>query len=218
MFPTVLHPCMALAKRTRRIPNPSGRSCKVLYSAEACTDPSVPASLELRVAHPSHYQQCHTSCVVTLVMLQHNLVARKYKMKWHNGDFKRPAAAEHNEHETDLDFDSNVLETQLGGVSNSLQHEKVINTPEFPVVVQTLSPHNPTQLAKVEQSFEKASRSGNVFEAVAMMKKLSCCKCVFNVCDALHSEDLDCSCPSNFTGRNPQCTSPYNMTTKNQQS
>jgi hypothetical protein len=81
-------------------------------------------------------------------------------MKWHNGDFKRPAAAEHNEHETDLDFDSNVLETQLGGVSNSLQHEKVINTPEFPVVVQTLSPHNPTQLAKVEQSFEKASRSG----------------------------------------------------------
>jgi hypothetical protein len=92
--------------------------------------------------------------------VQHDLVARKYKMKWHNGDFKRPAAAKHNKHETDLDFDSNILATQLGGVSNSSQCKKVINAPEFPAVVQTPSPHNPTQLAKVEQSFEKASRSG----------------------------------------------------------
>jgi hypothetical protein len=59
-FPTVPHPCAALAKRTQRVPDPSGRSCKVLYSTEAHTDLSVPASLELCVAHPSHYRQCCT--------------------------------------------------------------------------------------------------------------------------------------------------------------
>jgi hypothetical protein len=59
-FLTVPHPCAALAKRTRRVPDPSGRSCKVLYSAEARMDLSVPASLELRVAHPSCSRQCRT--------------------------------------------------------------------------------------------------------------------------------------------------------------
>jgi hypothetical protein len=59
-FPTVPHARAALAKRTRRVPNPSGRPCKVLYSAEARADPSVPASSELRVAHPSRSRQCRT--------------------------------------------------------------------------------------------------------------------------------------------------------------
>jgi hypothetical protein len=53
VFPTVLHARAALAKRTQRVPDPSGHPCKVLYSAEAHADPSVPASSELRVAHPS---------------------------------------------------------------------------------------------------------------------------------------------------------------------
>ncbi|KAN0136092.1 hypothetical protein V8E53_005952 [Lactarius tabidus] len=59
-FPTVPHARAALAKRTRRVPDPSGRPCKVLYSAEARADPSVPASSELRVAHPSRSRQCRT--------------------------------------------------------------------------------------------------------------------------------------------------------------
>jgi hypothetical protein len=59
-FPTVPHARAALAKRTRRVPDPGGRPCKVLYSAEARADPSVPASSELRVAHPSRSRQCRT--------------------------------------------------------------------------------------------------------------------------------------------------------------
>jgi hypothetical protein len=61
--------------------------------------------------------------------VRHDLVTRKNKTKWGNRDIETPAAAEHNKHETDFEFNSNVLATQLGGVSNSSRGEKSINTP-----------------------------------------------------------------------------------------
>jgi hypothetical protein len=69
---------------------------------------------------------------------------------WHDRDVKMPTAAEHDEDERKFDFDPNVLAMQLGEVSNSLQHEKCINTPGFQAVAQPPSPHSPTWLAKGE--------------------------------------------------------------------
>jgi hypothetical protein len=79
----------------------------------------------------------------------HDLVMRKNKTKWGDRDIEMPATTEHDEHETDFKFNSNVLVTQLGGVSNGSRGEKCINAPEFQVVEQPPSPHNPPGLQKM---------------------------------------------------------------------
>jgi hypothetical protein len=89
-----------------------------------------------------------------------DLVVRKSETKRHNRDVKTPTATKHDEDEMKFDFDPNVLATQLGEVGNGLQREKSINAPGFRAVEQPPSPHSPTQLAKGEQCFQKASRSG----------------------------------------------------------
>ena len=88
-----------------------------------------------------------------------DLVARKNETKWGDGDVKMPAATKHDECEVDFHFDSNVLATQLGGVSSGLRCKKNTNAPEFRAVEQLPSPHNPTQLAKGKRRYKKASRS-----------------------------------------------------------
>ena len=49
-------------------------------------------------------------------------------MKWGDRNVETPVADEHDNHQTDLHFDPNVLATQLGGVSNSFRRKKNSST------------------------------------------------------------------------------------------
>jgi hypothetical protein len=94
-----------------------------------------------------------------LFKARRDLVARKNETNRGDGDVETPAAAEHDEHEVDFHFDSNVLATQLGGVGSRLRRKKNTNAPELRVVRPLPFLHNPTQLAKGKRRYEKASRS-----------------------------------------------------------
>ena len=88
-------------------------------------------------------------------------VSRENETEWVNGDLELPAAAERDEPEMDLQFDSNALAAQLEEICNDSLRKKKKNTnaPVLRLVGPPSPPHNPTRLAEGKRAFEKASMS-----------------------------------------------------------